>query len=1457
MPASDLPPSSDSQAPLTPAPGEAPAASPEPSTAPARPVPPTRWQRARRAARRTVRWSLWSLLGGVVLLALAIGGLWAWSARDQSLATVVRIVQGYLPATMSLQAEGVSGTVRHGGHIERLVYTRTGTDADGYTGGTLVVTLDRIDVAWELAALWDRATRFSQVHARTVTWQDTRVKKPLTSPTQPLQSLTLPIGVELPFSIDTLRLVGKPQEQADIRADTPAEAASAAASAQRAQTARTQATSRSTPPAQVPASPDTVVTQLRGRYRYDRLTTHHQLQIDALTLAQGHYRAALDLQGAAPMALQAQASAVLDLPASANRSAQRLLAALGAAGTLSGTDALLAVESHVHPVAIPAASSASAPGRAHTTAAAKSGSRTTAPDVPTQLDLRARLFPWQTQPIASAQAQWQALDLQAFWPAAPRTRLQGLLDLQPLAGSASAASGASPTATTPGMLGALGPAHWQLKAQITNQGSGAWDRGLLPLDRLDTLMQYRAGSLDMTRLAVQIAKGQIEGHGSYRPRTGWLGALSIRHLDPALFDSHLAAAPISGTIEAHSTAAAAASAQAPIAFEARLASDGGSRTARRAADRQLALDTVTVQGSWNGQVLDLPTLDMRAFGATLQGHARYTPASPNVSGRLALALPGATAQVDGALGAIAGQGTLRATITDLHRLSSWLTQWPGTDALRRQTLTGQATLDARWTGGWQNQGRALQLKARLAAPTLSMQAQSPATAPRTEVRQMQLAASGPLSRLVLQASAEAQQATRHLTVALDGTAGLLSSGWAAHLHATRLLLREDRAGAAPWTATLTQPVTLDLTRDAQTLDLRTGAWHVVLAGAASGQPRLDADPLHFRLQGQSYTLSSKGRLADVPLSWLDALSNHALSGNSLAGDMVLAGQWDAQLDQGLHLTATLARSRGDLVVLGGSAGTGARMAAGVRDARLTLQGSGNALHAALHWDSANAGTADLQLATRLVSQSGGWSLPGTAPVQGTIRADLPQLGIWSMFAPPGWRLRGTLQARATVGGTLQSPTLQGTLNADELGVRSVVDGIEFNHGTLRTRLSDNRLDIDTFTLQGAPQQGQSGGSLRISGNLQWGDGGQPLLHTLRAQLATHLDRLQLSTLSDRQIVLSGDMQTQLAALRLTMRGALRVDHAYFVLPTDTAPSLDDDVIVLPSKRHPRATQATARDNSSTSSASTTTPAQTAPSSGSASAQNNGIVPDIHVTLDMGDDLRVRGRGLDTRLRGQLTIDNGPTLNALPRLNGTIRTDRGTFRAYGQELTISSGRLIFTGAASNPTLDISAVRPNLSSDVQVGVRVRGTAQHPTVQLFSDPEMTEPEKLSWLVLGRSSSSTADTALLQQAALALLAGQDGKGLTGELADALGLDQLSFGNTTSSTSSSSTTSSGLAGSSVTLGKHFSRNFSMAYERSLDATMGTLYFFYDLTRHLKLRGETGTESAISLIYTISYDHLH
>ena len=45
-----------------------------------------------------------------------------------------------------------------------------------------------------------------------------------------------------------------------------------------------------------------------------------------------------------------------------------------------------------------------------------------------------------------------------------------------------------------------------------------------------------------------------------------------------------------------------------------------------------------------------------------------------------------------------------------------------------------------------------------------------------------------------------------------------------------------------------------------------------------------------------------------------------------------------------------------------------------------------------------------------------------------------------------------------------------------------------------------------------------------------------------------------------------------------------------------------------------------------------------------------------------------------------------------------------------------------------------------------------------------------------------------------------------------------------------------------------------MTYERSLSGVLGTRYIFYDLAQHLTLRGQTGMQSAVDLIYTVRYD---
>ncbi len=241
-----------------------------------------------------------------------------------------------------------------------------------------------------------------------------------------------------------------------------------------------------------------------------------------------------------------------------------------------------------------------------------------------------------------------------------------------------------------------------------------------------------------------------------------------------------------------------------------------------------------------------------------------------------------------------------------------------------------------------------------------------------------------------------------------------------------------------------------------------------------------------------------------------------------------------------------------------------------------------------------------------------------------------------------------------------------------------------------------------------------------------------------------------------------------------------------------------------------------------------------------------MITDLSITLDLGPDFRVQGRGITTRLAGGLQLRSSGT-NDAPRLVGEVRTVQGTYKAYGQQLDIQQGVMRFAGAYDNPSLDILAIRPNLSQ--RVGVQITGTVLAPRVRLYSEPELPEAEKLAWLVLGRSGANGgAEAAVLQQAAMALL-GRNGQGLSGGLASRFGLDELSFSGST--TNADGTTTSG---ATVTLGKRLSRNFYVAYERSLAGTLGTFSIFYDLSQRFTLRARTGEQTAVDLIFSFSFD---
>jgi translocation and assembly module TamB len=449
------------------------------------------------------------------------------------------------------------------------------------------------------------------------------------------------------------------------------------------------------------------------------------------------------------------------------------------------------------------------------------------------------------------------------------------------------------------------------------------------------------------------------------------------------------------------------------------------------------------------------------------------------------------------------------------------------------------------------------------------------------------------------------------------------------------------------------------------------------------------------------------------------------------------------------------------------------------------------------------------------------------PIGGSLKIQMPPVDAWSVLAPPGWRLRGTMDADITLTGTLAAPLWDGQIQARDLAVRSVVDGIDFSQGRLNARLHGQQMDIEEFSLQGAGSSTGSGGQVAVTGSVFWLPVGSEtdFLSRLSMALEIQAKALRLSNRSDRRVVVSGKVAAQLRDAHLSLRGGLAVDQALITLPDDSAPQLGDDVLV----RRSAAKQTTS-----------TIPAKNTLATQSASPPR--LVTDLLIEIDLGRDFQVRGRGLDTRLAGKLSLH--AVDRERPNLTGTVRTVRGTYRAYGQRLDIEQGLVRFVGSADNPMLDILAIRPQLSQ--RVGVQVSGTALSPIVRLYAEPDLPEAEKLAWLVLGRSAiGSGGEAALLQQAALALLGGS-GRGPSASLTQALGLDELSFSGSNGGDTAS--------GATVTIGKRLSKDFYVAYESGLAGTMGVFTIFYDLSRRLTLRAQTGEQSAIDLIWTLRYD---
>ena len=415
-------------------------------------------------------------------------------------------------------------------------------------------------------------------------------------------------------------------------------------------------------------------------------------------------------------------------------------------------------------------------------------------------------------------------------------------------------------------------------------------------------------------------------------------------------------------------------------------------------------------------------------------------------------------------------------------------------------------------------------------------------------------------------------------------------------------------------------------------------------------------------------------------------------------------------------------------------------------------------------------------------------LASDSALSGELDLDMRDISWLELFsidlASPTGRLSGQLQ----FGGRRDAPVLSGEARLVNFAGELPALGVTMTQGEFVLRgAADGQTRLTGHVMSG---QGQ----LNVDGSLDLSRQGSPLRLKLQGENITIADT------PDLEAVVGSDLDLAYEKDVLTLRGSVTVPRARVELERlDSSVDPSPDVVVLDPRRTP-------------------------------SLDRFQVDSDLDIRL--GNDVRLRGFGLDGRLGGSLRLRDRPGHSATA--NGTL-TVRGKYAAYGQSLTITQGRLGYANAAfDNPVLDIRAERE--FDEVTAGVRVRGTALAPETTVYSNPALPPSEALAWLVLGRplSTASGSEAQSLNASALALSAGSNL--LAQQLGTRLGLDEAGISE-----------SRALGGSTLSIGKRISPRLFVSYGVSLIGTGQVITLKYLIRRGLDVSIETGNESSASL----------
>ncbi len=417
----------------------------------------------------------------------------------------------------------------------------------------------------------------------------------------------------------------------------------------------------------------------------------------------------------------------------------------------------------------------------------------------------------------------------------------------------------------------------------------------------------------------------------------------------------------------------------------------------------------------------------------------------------------------------------------------------------------------------------------------------------------------------------------------------------------------------------------------------------------------------------------------------------------------------------------------------------------------------------------------------------------TGALEGTLQAGLDSLTPLEALVPQLQDVAGRLSADMTLGGRFKQPLLTGEIKLSDGAAKVPMAGLSLENLQLSARAMEKQIELEG-------QVSSGDGQLQLEGDIE-----NPWSQDRQVTGRLTGERFQAMNTRELLVLLSPDLQLTMNRERIDLSGDAVIPKALarFKKLPESATRVSDDVVLK-------------------------------------DPNGNGDAPGgaqlfVDLNLVLGDDVRFEGFGLESRLSGQLQVLKSPERGLLTV--GEVGVAEGHYDAYGQDLTIERGRLIFQGPYDNPGLDIRATRE--ADDVTAGLEIGGTLQRPRSRVFSIPSLPDSEAMAILLTGKSlnSSSSADASMLVNAIGGLGLERSGF-ITAEIADTFDLDEFRI-----------QAEDNVTESSLYIGKYLTPRLFVRYVVGLFDQTNSLGLRYELTEELRLEAESGVTQSVDIIY--------